>query len=313
MLAWILEHAGLRARLPGRRRAAQLRRLGAPDATARPSSSRPTNTTPPSSTSAASSSTTGRARRSSTTSSSTTPTSSPTWPRSRRSSTTSCAPCRTAAASSSMAREESLQRVLARGCWSEVRALRRRREDAGTGADWTIAVDGTISCAARRKIARVEWALLGEHNQLNALAAIARGRARRRRPGARPAALAAFRDVARRLELRGTVDGVTVYDDFAHHPTAIARPSTACAARSARAHPRGLRAALEHDEARRDEGAAAVGARGGRPRVLLRGEPRLGCRRGAGAARRAGVVQPTSTHWSMRSRATPGPATTCCA
>ena len=97
MLAWMLEQAGLQPGLPGRRRAAELRRLGAAGQRASASSSRPTNTTPRCSTSAASSCTTGRAPPCSTTWNTTTPTSFPTWPPSRRSSTTSCAPCRPAA------------------------------------------------------------------------------------------------------------------------------------------------------------------------------------------------------------------------
>ena len=71
------------------------------------------------------------------------------------------------------------------------------------------------------KIARVEWPLLGEHNQLNALAAIAAAEHVGVAPEVAARALASFRNVRRRLELRGEVGGVTVYDDFAHHPTAI--------------------------------------------------------------------------------------------
>ena len=72
------------------------------------------------------------------------------------------------------------------------------------------------------KIARVEWPLLGEHNQLNALAAIAAAE----HVGVAPEVAArgarrASRNVRRRLELRGEVGGVAVYDDFAHHPTAM--------------------------------------------------------------------------------------------
>ncbi len=67
-----------------------------------------------------------------------------------------------------------------------------------------------------------EWALLGRHNMANALAAIAAAAHAGVAPAAAVAALAQFRNVRRRLEVCGTVDGVTVYDDFAHHPTAIA-------------------------------------------------------------------------------------------
>ena len=68
---------------------------------------------------------------------------------------------------------------------------------------------------------RVDWSLLGEHNQLNALAAIAAAEHVGVDPGAAAQALASFRGVRRRLELRGEAGGVKVYDDFAHHPTAI--------------------------------------------------------------------------------------------
>jgi UDP-N-acetylmuramate: L-alanyl-gamma-D-glutamyl-meso-diaminopimelate ligase len=67
----------------------------------------------------------------------------------------------------------------------------------------------------------VKWNLLGTHNQQNALAAIAAARHAGVPVAHAIAALAEFRNVKRRLELRGTVNGVTVYDDFAHHPTAI--------------------------------------------------------------------------------------------
>ena len=70
-------------------------------------------------------------------------------------------------------------------------------------------------------VARVEWALTGVHNQLNALAAIAAAHHVGVAPAQAAAALATFHNVRRRMELRGTARGITVYDDFAHHPTAI--------------------------------------------------------------------------------------------
>jgi UDP-N-acetylmuramate: L-alanyl-gamma-D-glutamyl-meso-diaminopimelate ligase len=69
---------------------------------------------------------------------------------------------------------------------------------------------------------RVRWELLGQHNRANALAAIAAARHAGVAPGAACEALGRFGNVKRRMELRGTVRGVAVYDDFAHHPTAIA-------------------------------------------------------------------------------------------
>jgi UDP-N-acetylmuramate: L-alanyl-gamma-D-glutamyl-meso-diaminopimelate ligase len=71
------------------------------------------------------------------------------------------------------------------------------------------------------KIARVDWPLLGEHNQLNALATIAAAEHLGVAPEQAAAALGSFQNVRRRMELRGTAAGVLVYDDFAHHPTAI--------------------------------------------------------------------------------------------
>jgi UDP-N-acetylmuramate: L-alanyl-gamma-D-glutamyl-meso-diaminopimelate ligase len=118
------------------------------------------------------------------------------------------------------AREESLQRVLERGCWSEVVRFGTRKETPGAlrarGEPHAFDVlRGSL------KIARVDWQLLGEHNQLNALAAIAAAEHVGVSPEVAGAALASFENVRRRLELRGESGGVKVYDDFAHHPTAI--------------------------------------------------------------------------------------------
>ncbi len=117
-------------------------------------------------------------------------------------------------------REESLKRVLARGCWSEVELF-----GAEDGAGWAIAnlgdddsfdvvLDGQVQ-------GRVRWPLQGDHNRMNALAAIAAARHVGVPPAQAIESLARFENVKRRMEVRGTVDGVTVYDDFAHHPTAI--------------------------------------------------------------------------------------------
>ena len=118
------------------------------------------------------------------------------------------------------AREESLQRVLAMGCWSEVLRFGARKEEPGAlrarGEPHAFDVlRGSL------KIARVEWGLLGEHNQLNALAAIAAAEHVGVAPEVAARALASFENVRRRLELRGEAGGVKVYDDFAHHPTAM--------------------------------------------------------------------------------------------
>ncbi len=117
--------------------------------------------------------------------------------------------------------EESLGRVLARGCWSEVERFGVAAA-SGTGPDWTIAVDGTIKLGGAPQGQLARFALIGRHNQLNALAAVAAARHAGVPVASSLLALAAFRGIKRRLELRGTVGGVAVYDDFAHHPTAIA-------------------------------------------------------------------------------------------
>ena len=91
----------------------------------------------------------------------------------------------------------------------------------GTGPDWTIAVDGTILLGGAAQ-GTLNFGQAGRHNQLNALAALAAARHVGVPVAHGLAALARFSGVKRRLETRGTVRGITVYDDFAHHPTAIA-------------------------------------------------------------------------------------------
>ncbi len=118
------------------------------------------------------------------------------------------------------AREEALQRVIARGCWSEVQRFGAKKEEAGMlrarGEPQAFDVlRGSL------KVARVEWGLIGEHNQLNALAAIAAAEHVGVTPEQSAEALATFQNVRRRMELRGEVRGIKVYDDFAHHPTAM--------------------------------------------------------------------------------------------
>ena len=118
------------------------------------------------------------------------------------------------------AREEALARVLARGCWSEVVRFGTRREESGA---WRARGEPQAFDVLRGnlRLGRVEWSLLGEHNQLNALAALAAAEHAGVALDAAAAALTRFQNVRRRLELRGTVAGIHIYDDFAHHPTAI--------------------------------------------------------------------------------------------
>ena len=116
--------------------------------------------------------------------------------------------------------EASVARVLARGCWSEVERF-ALAEVPGTGPDWSIAVDGTILLGGAPQ-GRLAFGQAGRHNQLNALAALAAARHVGVPVRHGLDALSRFQGVKRRLEVRGTAAGITVYDDFAHHPTAIA-------------------------------------------------------------------------------------------
>jgi UDP-N-acetylmuramate: L-alanyl-gamma-D-glutamyl-meso-diaminopimelate ligase len=116
-------------------------------------------------------------------------------------------------------REAALDRVLARGAWTPVERF------GGEGA-WQAgpADDGGVFEVLHQGASRgrVMWDLLGEHNRMNALAAIAAARHAGVPVIGGVDALSGFRNVKRRMEIRGTWRGVTVYDDFAHHPTAIA-------------------------------------------------------------------------------------------
>ncbi len=113
--------------------------------------------------------------------------------------------------------EESLARVLHAGCWSEVASF------GAAVSDFTAQGEPHAFDVLHRgqTVGRVEWELGGLHNQLNALAAIAAAQHVGVAPADAAAALARFRNVKRRMELRGTAGGVAVYDDFAHHPTAL--------------------------------------------------------------------------------------------
>jgi len=118
------------------------------------------------------------------------------------------------------ARDAALQRVLARGCWSEVLRFGTKREEPG-GLCARGEAQAFDVLRGSLKVGRVEWNLLGEHNQMNALAAVGAADHVGVAPDVAAAALARFENVRRRLELRGEAGGVKVYDDFAHHPTAM--------------------------------------------------------------------------------------------
>jgi UDP-N-acetylmuramate: L-alanyl-gamma-D-glutamyl-meso-diaminopimelate ligase len=117
--------------------------------------------------------------------------------------------------------EDALERVLHQGLWSEVRSF------GAAVSDFTAQGEPHAFDVMQRgqTVARVEWALSGVHNQLNALAAIAAAEHVGVSTAVAGQALASFENVRRRMELRGSVaregGAITVYDDFAHHPTAI--------------------------------------------------------------------------------------------
>lgn len=117
------------------------------------------------------------------------------------------------------ARSEALDRVIARGCWSEIVTF-------GADGAWQAGTpDDSGAFEVRRdgaSMGSVRWTLGGEHNRMNALAALAAAEHAGVPAAEGVEALSRFGGVKRRMELRGTVNGVKVYDDFAHHPTAIA-------------------------------------------------------------------------------------------
>ena len=122
-----------------------------------------------------------------------------------------------------------LAEVLAMGCWTPVETfgLDAALSQSGKPFDWTarlLADDGSAFVVqhAGNALGEVHWPLLGRHNVMNALAALAAAHAVGVDVASILPALADFQGVKRRMEVIGTVDGITIYDDFAHHPTAIA-------------------------------------------------------------------------------------------
>ncbi|MEO6801296.1 MAG: UDP-N-acetylmuramate:L-alanyl-gamma-D-glutamyl-meso-diaminopimelate ligase [Rhodanobacter sp.] len=119
------------------------------------------------------------------------------------------------------AHDERLVEVLAMGCWTPV-------ETFGIGSgDWQarlINADGSAFSVHHngRLIGEIRWSLLGRHSVMNGLAALAAAAAAGADMQALLPAFATFESVKRRMELVGEVRGVRIYDDFAHHPTAIA-------------------------------------------------------------------------------------------
>jgi UDP-N-acetylmuramate: L-alanyl-gamma-D-glutamyl-meso-diaminopimelate ligase len=114
-------------------------------------------------------------------------------------------------------KDHALMEVKEMGCWSEVEYL---------GQNWSaekINQDGSAFSVKLDGLAHgeVNWNLLGDHNVNNALAAIAAARHVGVTPEVSIAALGEFKSIKRRMEIKGNVNNITVYDDFAHHPTAV--------------------------------------------------------------------------------------------
>jgi len=122
------------------------------------------------------------------------------------------------------ARDANLDNVMARGCWTPRESF---AQSATAGTRWSARLAGSDHSRFEVLLdgasqGTVQWNMLGAHNVDNALAAIAAARHAGVPVSASIAALAAFRGVRRRMELTGEAAGIRIYDDFAHHPTAIA-------------------------------------------------------------------------------------------
>ena len=115
--------------------------------------------------------------------------------------------------------DQNLERVLKKGAWAPIERFGENQYWRGSAAD----TDGSFSIFYKNEsIGKLNWSQLGEHNRMNALAAIAAARHAGVEPKTSIAALEKFQGVKRRMEIKGIVNGITIYDDFAHHPTAIA-------------------------------------------------------------------------------------------
>jgi len=121
------------------------------------------------------------------------------------------------------AHDTNLARVLERGCWSRVLRFGLWGE---CDAEWQVRMDRPDGSAltffhAGQPVGEAAWTMTGRHNALNACAGLAAAAAAGCEPATAAAALASFAGVRRRMEHLGEAGGVNVYDDFAHHPTAI--------------------------------------------------------------------------------------------
>ncbi len=115
-----------------------------------------------------------------------------------------------------------LDEVVQQGCWSEQQTM-----GMTAGADWQASAIARDWHHFKLQVpdgssVEIQWDLIGQHNAANAMAAIAAARHAGVTPAISAAALGRFKTVKRRLERLAEINGVTIYDDFAHHPTAIA-------------------------------------------------------------------------------------------
>jgi UDP-N-acetylmuramate: L-alanyl-gamma-D-glutamyl-meso-diaminopimelate ligase len=120
-------------------------------------------------------------------------------------------------------KQESLERVIAKGCWSNLEFF--GATESGKNVGWQVQnvdAQGRFDVLLNgERQGNVSWDLLGEHNRMNAVACIAAARHVGVAPCIAIEALGEFKNVKRRMEIKGVVNNITVYDDFAHHPTAI--------------------------------------------------------------------------------------------
>ena len=114
--------------------------------------------------------------------------------------------------------DQALERVISQGRWTPIEYF----DNSGGWQSEALDADTFRVSLAGEEQGTVRWNLTGRHNRANALAAIAAARHAGVAPATACEALGRFASVKRRMELRGTVSGVAIYDDFAHHPTAIA-------------------------------------------------------------------------------------------
>jgi len=127
--------------------------------------------------------------------------------------------------------DDGVNEMLQMGCWTPLerigqRAIRQKPHERDTGSYWhadEVAADTSAFdvCLNEQRLGRIAWDLMGEHNIQNALGAIAAARHAGVAPAIAIEALGSFGGVRRRMDVIAEIGTTTIYDDFAHHPTAI--------------------------------------------------------------------------------------------